>query len=165
MIIDANRLGDFLTEPPKPDIEPIRVWLRRGGTLIYSTGGKFASEVGRRARARLQEYDRAGRAIQIPHSELADDVDKLRDQIVSDDPHVIALARFSGARVLHTHDKKLMEDFGTKDLIDGPRGTVYSSVRNADLLTDSLCRRPARRLGSSARQTPRPRRRPRQRRR
>ena len=46
---------------------------------------------------------------------------------ISDDPHVIALARISGARLLCSNDKDLQQDFGTKNLIDRPRGKVYST--------------------------------------
>ena len=47
----------------------------------------------------------------------------------SDDPHVIALAQVSGARLLYTNDRKLQEDFKNKALIDKPPGKVYSTLR------------------------------------
>ncbi len=43
----------------------------------------------------------------------------------SNDPHVLALAQLSRARLLFTNDKELEQDFGDKALIDGPRGRVY----------------------------------------
>ena len=45
----------------------------------------------------------------------------------SNDPHVIALAQVSGARLLYSNDKKLQQDFKNKDLIDNPRGKVYTT--------------------------------------
>ena len=46
----------------------------------------------------------------------------------SDDPHVIALAQISGARLLYSNDRDLQEDFKCKELIDNPRGKVYSTL-------------------------------------
>lgn len=141
IIIDANRLGDFLAEPRKSDVLPIHDWLRDGGKIIYSTGGKFATEIGGKAKRRFEEYVRRGSADQVPYPEISAAVNELRSKVKSDDPHVIALARHRQVRVLYTHDQDLIDDFKDKRFIDRPRGTVYKGAGNADLLTSSLCRR------------------------
>ena len=51
-------------------------------------------------------------------------------KISSDDPHVIALAQVSGARLLYSNDGDLQKDFKKKRLIDNPRGKVYSTIEN-----------------------------------
>ncbi len=140
IIVDANRLGDFLADPAKPDSTPIRKWLDRGGgRLVYSTGAAFAREVGRRDK--LLAYVRAGKASVIPADRFADGERALRSRtdLHSDDPHVLALARATRARLLYTRDRNLMDDFKRKDLIDRPRGRVYSSAANADLLAKATC--------------------------
>lgn len=48
----------------------------------------------------------------------------------SDDPHVIALAQVSGARLLYSNDGKLQRDFKDRDLINNPGGSVYSTREN-----------------------------------
>lgn len=45
----------------------------------------------------------------------------------SNDLHIIALAQVSGARLLYSNDKRLQQDFKNKELIDKPRGKVYST--------------------------------------
>ena len=40
----------------------------------------------------------------------------------------------------HTSDRNLKDDFKRKDLIDRPRGSVYSGAANADLLAKARCR-------------------------
>ena len=45
----------------------------------------------------------------------------------SDDEHVIALAQVSGARLLYTDDPALQDDFRDRNLINNPRGSVYST--------------------------------------
>lgn len=144
LIVDANRLGKFLADPPNEDALPIRKWLNRrsgSGTLVYSTGGKFESELRGKARRRLADYAQAGKARLVPAARFARDEAELfaSDQLQSDDPHVLALARASGARILYTCDKKLKTDFKNRDLISAPRGKIYSGAANANLLTSSAC--------------------------
>ncbi len=50
----------------------------------------------------------------------------------SNDPHVLALAQVSGARLLYSNDKDLQQDFKNKALINSPRGKVYSTLENKD---------------------------------
>lgn len=141
IIIDANKLGSFLADPPDEDSAPVRKWLDKGGILVYSTGSIFAEEVRGRAKRTLTDYVRAGQAKVIPKGQFMDDESSLsaRRDLRSNDPHVLALARASGARLLYTGDNDLIADFKNKQFIDKPRGKVYSGSANADLLTRSAC--------------------------
>ena len=111
---------------------------------VYSTGSAFAREVGRRTRAKLLTYVRAGKAQVVSADRFADDERSLsaRTDLCSDDPHVLALARWSRVRLLYTGDPGLIADFKNKRLVDSPRGKVYSSAANADLLTRGACAAP-----------------------
>ncbi len=146
LIADASTFGDLLADPATEDAAPIHAWLERGGTLVYSTGGKFGIEVerSRNLKRRLEVYVRAGKARLIPHRRLAEDEASLsnRPDLRSNDPHVLALARESGTRLLFTRDAALMADFKNKTLIDRPRGKVYSGASNRSLLTRSVCKPP-----------------------
>ncbi len=53
----------------------------------------------------------------------------------SDDAHIIALAQISGARLLFSNDRALQQDFKNKELINNPRGKVYSTLRGSDFTT------------------------------
>ena len=150
IIVDTNKLGTFLADPPDDDSRPIHKWLeRRAGSIVYSTGGRFAKEIQGRVRTRLAAYVRAGRAKLIPGSLFADDERDLEahPDLRSDDPHVLALARAAGARLLYTADRNLISDFKDRRFIDGPRGKVYSGAGNAGLLTRSVCASPGLDLG------------------
>ncbi|MDD9962408.1 MAG: hypothetical protein OXU70_09995 [Gammaproteobacteria bacterium] len=142
MIVDANRLGRFLADPPDEDVAPVRNWIESGkGRMVYSTCGQFANEIGGKARQRLGEYYRAGRARLISHEDFAEIEQGLRNdqRLRSDDPHILALARASGARLLFSGDHKLIQDFTSPQIINKPRGKVYSGAGNADLLKRSHC--------------------------
>ena len=51
----------------------------------------------------------------------------------SNDQHVILLAIASGAGLLYSKDKDLHSDFRAPNVIDNPRGRVYSTLRSGDL--------------------------------
>ena len=70
---------------------------------------------------------------------MIDDQNTLQGQIRSDDPHVLALARATGVRLLYTGDADLIADFKDKAFLDRPRGKIYSGAANANLLTKSVC--------------------------
>ena len=144
IIVDANKMGAFLANPVREDVAPIHRWLeKRSGTLVYSTGGNFASEVGAKSRQKLLSYVQAGRARLVDAADFDEDEQRLNDNAAlrSDDAHVLALARFSRARVLFTADGELRDDFKDKRFIDKPRGKIYSGKQNASLLTRSTCQR------------------------
>ncbi len=142
MIVDANRLGIFLSDPVHEDSIPVRRWVdAQGGRIVYSTGGKFAQEVVGKARAKLEAYAQAGKAVLISPKQFEADATDLAPRIRSDDPHVLALARVTGVRLLYTADGDLIDDFKDRSVIN-PKGRVYSRASNANLLTRSVCARP-----------------------
>lgn len=53
----------------------------------------------------------------------------------SNDSHVIALAILSHARLLYSNDKALHDDFKNHQLINNPRGKVYSTNRSTKFAT------------------------------
>jgi hypothetical protein len=55
-------------------------------------------------------------------------------ELKSDDPHIIALAKVSGARLLCSKDQNLHTDFGNRVFIDKPRGNIYQNQSHAKLL-------------------------------
>ena len=143
IIVDTDRQGQFFSDPPHPDARPIHDWIRRKGRLVYSTGGRFASELGEPAKRRLADYFRKGIAKRIPHDGFRDDERHLEEtgNLRSNDAHILALARQSGARLLYTGDHDLMKDFKDRKVLTGPRGRVYSDARNRRLLTRKACPR------------------------
>ena len=142
VIIDANVLGKFLSEPEDEDCNPIYQWLWKGGRIVYSSGGQFKHEIGASARSKLSELASKGNAVFINAQEFQDieaDV-KIGGLCRSNDFHILALARFTRTRVLYTKDRKLIHDFKNKDIIDKPRGRVYTAKSNKNLLNRSMCR-------------------------
>lgn len=137
LIVDANLAGLVFGSPPHPDFVPVLDWLQqRNGCLVV--GGHLAAELSRMEKARrfVVQLQRAGIVRQVP----AEDVAREQTEVAgtglceSNDSHVIALARVSGARTLCTHDKALQRDFRNHHLVAKPRGSVYQRPTHAKLL-------------------------------
>ena len=70
---------------------------------------------------------------------------RARGDCTSDDEHILALARISGARLLFTNDQALQQDFTNRAIIRNPRGKIYPNEGYRDFLNDrrnrNLCGR------------------------
>jgi len=148
LIVDANLAAVVFGDRLLDDFRPLIDWLtntKKNGRLVV--GGHLANElnqinaVQRFVRALLQ----AGRARVIPSAMTDEEVRLIADLCESDDPHVIALARVSGARILCSRDRTLHRDFTNRNLISGPRGHVYQNAEHKHLLRSyghtEACRR------------------------
>jgi len=144
----------FFSNPPDDKLKPVWDWLTepsQNGRLV--TGGKAADELLKMGAPRrfIRALAQAGRLRLIPKAEVeAEQTIVLATELCqSDDPHIIALARVSGARVLCSHDKALHADFSAKPprgknphLVSKPRGKIYQNATHRHLLQHSAaCRR------------------------
>ena len=133
-IVDANVAHEVFGTSPQPAGEKFFEWLNEGiGRLV--AGGKLLEELEKSSadfRRWGQEAQLAGKMRIVNKSEVDARTEQIQSggAIRSDDPHVIALAQVSGARLLYSNDGNLQKDFNNKRLIDGPRGKVYSTSGN-----------------------------------
>ena len=113
-------------------------WLtskNRRGVLVV--GGKLLQELTESPKFKkwFQEAQQAGRARRISDDEVNNETENLRKQRIcqSDDEHVLALARVSGARLLFTNDQDLTRDFKNRQIVPGVPGRVYTTRKNKDI--------------------------------
>jgi hypothetical protein len=147
VIIDVNLAFCIFASAPEADFRPVFEWLHapdKNGCLVF--GGKLSKELSNRIASRryLRALLQAGRAYQIPDATVQSEEQQVTasGHCRSDDPHVVALARVSGARTLCSHDRALHQDFRNSDLISKPRGRVYQNETHAHLLQhDRSCPR------------------------
>jgi PIN domain len=140
IIIDANQATNFFQTPPKSDFEPIWEWVtKKDGCIVF--GGKLSEEltiIGSASRLLRVLYE-AGKAIKIDNS-LIDKEETIIKRLKickSNDTHVIALARASGARIICTGDCNLEYDFKNIKLISKPKGKIYKNKTHKTLLKHS----------------------------
>ena len=131
-ILDANSVHDvFGLSRRSAAGKDFYAHLQRDGMELV-VGGKLLQELSRSGvfREWLKEADRGGHRGRIRN--VAPEEVNARQAVLertvnlrSDDPHVIALAQVSGARLLYTKDRNLREDFGNREILDNPRGRLY----------------------------------------
>jgi hypothetical protein len=157
-IVDANVIGDFFSEKTRRRFSPLLDWLEtKGGCVVF--GGRNKQELARSPRmlTLLAEWKRSGRAREIEEGNVLAEERRITGKCRSDDPHVIALARVSGAQILVLSKDRLLErDFQNPVLVNKPRGRIYKNASHRALLRhDSSCEpgrtRQPRRRGRTAR--------------
>ena len=136
-IVDANVASQvFETGQQSPAGKKFLEWLTKGkGRLVV--GGKLFEELVKGSkgfRDQRRELALAGKMKVVNAGEIKAKTEALQREggCRSDDPHILALAQVSGARLLYSNDSKLQQDFITKKLIDNPRGKVYSRINTTD---------------------------------
>lgn len=126
-IIDANVVGEVFGPNPTEAGKEFRAWIIKGSGRLIS-GGKLREELDRIQSFKKWAF-RAGRTGKIKN--INEEKVKRRmaqiqkESILSDDPHILALAQVSGARLLYSNDTDLHKDFKNKDL-----GFIYSTLRS-----------------------------------
>ena len=139
VIVDANLASAVFSRPPADEMRPVIAWLLKGkGVLIH--GGRLTVELRRLAEVRktLVELRRAGKAIDVEAEDpfaFAKDFAWCKERCRSNDPHLLVIARRSGARTLVTNDKHAMDDFRDRKLVPAPAGRIYQRQEHAKLLT------------------------------
>ena len=131
-IIDANvrdqvfgdsrpKAGEYLFDQLNSDKKNLKLVV--GGKLLTELSNSKAFNIWLRTALRL------GRAQRFPDEEVEVATRELQEQelCTSDDEHVLALAKVSGARLLFTNDRPLQEDFGNPQILRGVRGRVYTT--------------------------------------
>ena len=114
--------------------EAFRDWLmRHRGFLVL--GGRLRTEVtsGVKRKLQIQQLQLGGIVVPIPDAPVNEAETALvaDGSCVSDDEHIIALAKVSGARLLYSKDGDLHSDFTNPRLLS--RGRVYSTMRGPEL--------------------------------
>ena len=152
-ILDANVAYEIFLPDQPPAGKKFLDWLNKGkGTLVV--GGRLYEELSVSGQG-FREWARQALLAQKIRIEDKGAVEARTEALIaaggygSDDPHVLALAQVSGARLLYSNDTALQQDFKDKRLVDRPRGKVYSTLEGTEfgrdkenLLRRTVCRMP-----------------------
>ena len=134
-IIDANIVGEIFNQNRPPAAQKFLDWVNNGPGRIVA-GGWLLVELDKNSAFKEWRIvaERYGKLRRVNSDEVNIRGDQLKDSgsCKSDDPHVVALAQISGARLLYSNDTNLHKDFKAKGLIDNPRGSIYSTIVHKD---------------------------------
>ena len=135
LIVDNNVRDDVFGKGRSPAGKQLFEWLEESRARLVVGGRLYDELAGSRAfrvwsatavkDGRLRVSNRA--EVDLEESSLTQDW-----LGVSDDQHVIALARVSRARVLYTRDEALRTDFRNRELISSPHGRLYPLQESAN---------------------------------
>jgi rRNA-processing protein FCF1 len=138
LIVDTNLINIVLKKHPNVIFGCITKALfdtKSRVTMVY--GGKcYLNELEKCNCLKIaKSLTQAGKAKKIKDTEVDEEEQRVASmQIQSDDPHILALARLSGIRLLCTEDKELMIDFKNTNIIPAPNGSIYSRRGHGHLL-------------------------------
>ena len=118
----------FGANPPKA-ARAFRRWIEKDRRIRLVVGGHLKKELSGKQSVKewLSEGESQGFVQLVDDKEVNTEAARLKNGALceSNDQHVIALARVSGARLLYTDDRTLERDFHNGRLISRPGGTIY----------------------------------------
>ncbi len=135
-IVDANVGHQLFGNKPSEAGAYFLDWLTKGrGKLVVGSGLRQELEKSEKFKRLLLELVRANKAIDIQSREVIEATKALQNEHIckSNDQHVLALAKVSGARLLFTNDRELQIDFKNRQIIDGVQGRVYTTLRSTSV--------------------------------
>lgn len=130
-IIDASCMAIVVGEDRTPAISEFVIWVTaddRNGCIVFG-GSKYRTEMYKVERFKIwaEQLLLAGKAVVVDDKQVDLEEAALieNDDARSDDPHIIALALVSQARLLVSDDNKLKRDFTNVRLLRKPKGKLY----------------------------------------
>ena len=134
-ILDADVVSAVFTRDPEPGAREFKSWVESGSGRL-AVGGRLRRELARNGQFKewLRQALLRGDVRDVPDPLVDEEAAKLasREEPRSNDRHVLALARLSGARLLYSRDRALREDFKNGKLVANPRGKLYPERKGAD---------------------------------
>ncbi|MCY4223365.1 MAG: PIN domain-containing protein [Bacteroidetes bacterium] len=133
-ILDANVVHEVFKNGEDDAGKQFFRWINGGlGRLVI--GGRLTDELSH-ASVNFRQWAKTAIKRGIIRTVRIDQIHQTEKDLIaggntqSNDIHIIALARVSGARLLFSNDTALHKDFRNKDLIDQPRGKVFSTLKS-----------------------------------
>lgn len=150
-IVDADSLPVLATRRSDGDSLFLSWIKRRHGILAFSSTGQYFDEIRKNQAVMelIRRYDQGGQLRKISAEKLANADDQVRHiPRRSNDPHILALALASKARVLCSNDGDLRDDFRDRSILPSMgrrRRILYpfdgNRKRRRDFLNRQRCAR------------------------
>lgn len=134
-IIDANVRHEVFGDNQSPAGKFFLDWLLDKGGARLAVGGKLWVELNSHGKFQRLFAELSRRAKVVKYDDDSINAEAALIDVVcrSDDPHILALARVSGARLLYSNDVDLQIDFKNHRIINDPRGRIYTTLKNNDI--------------------------------
>lgn len=143
IIVDTNVLANVFKQSSAnySHFKPVRDWVIEGKGKIVFGGTKYIEEIKKDYLKFFVQLKKAGKAVFIPSNKVDAEQLIVEGMIVHpdfDDPHLVALLRVSGCKLICSLDARAFPYF-QHSLFFTPaanRPRIYSSLSNSSLLCD-----------------------------
>jgi hypothetical protein len=144
IIIDTNTLSSVFDSKSvhHKDFLPIKEWIiKKKGKIIFG-GTKLRKETPQKYIALYNQLSIVRKIVRIDDKIVDDEVDRVSKMVSHpdfDDPHIVALLRVSGCKLVCTNEHRAIRFF-RHDLFFSPaknKPRIYKSSRNSSLISDS----------------------------
>ena len=151
-ILDNNTRDEVFGNTQTDRGQAFYQWVNSGRGRLVIGGTRLREELGGNRqhpgslnfRKWLPTAIRLGRVAQPDDDAVVDETARALEAsgiCRSDDPHILALAQHTGARLLYTNDQLLGYDLTNRAIIDGVRGKIYPNTDYREFLNDRRNRR------------------------
>lgn len=135
IILDADICHLLFTVPISDDFKPVLIWLlKKDGKLVYGGENKRQLIRIRKVSTLIKELRKSAKAEEIIDVDFEQMRIEAQYSFNSNDAHIIALARKSGARTLCSRDHDLHTDFKNLQLVPPPKGKIYQNRDHVGVL-------------------------------
>lgn len=138
VIVDANCAPSVFSRDPASVFKPVFDAIHNGSVKLVFGGRKLKCEYKKMTAVwtYIKKLDQAGKARLVSDTTVDTEQSHLEANfaLTSNDPHILALARVSSARLLCSHDRALHTDFTNPKIICKPRGSIYQNLSHAHLI-------------------------------
>lgn len=121
-ILDVNCYADYLN-PNNVDMAPLKKWVEGKSKIAYSPTTRMEKELRKHGRMfeLMGRYRTSNRVMKIDLKAVKAKEKYLKKctDLISDDPHIIALALVANVKLLVSKDQKLGRDFTNKSIVGG----------------------------------------------
>lgn len=127
LVIDNNMAGDYLGK--QDYLKPILKYIESGGKIAFNKS--LLEEYPHKLVELAINLKKVGRGILINDETLPA---KIKNKMVSDDPHILAIVANSTTRVVCTKDTNLITDLKNAEFFSKPKCKVYQHEGSASIL-------------------------------
>ncbi len=131
LVIDNNMAGDYIAEHEY--LIPILKYIESGGKMAFNAS--LLKEYPYKLVNLAMNLKKVGRGILIQNEKLPNNI---KNNMTSDDPHILALIANSSTRVVCTKDSNLIDDLKNPLFFNKPRCKVYQHQGSSSVL-DGCC--------------------------
>ena len=151
-ILDNSTRDEVFGDSPTDRGQVFYEWINRGLGRLVIGGTRLREELAGSSRQPGSVHFRRWLPVAIRRGYVTQPDDDLEVDALaraleeqsaceSDDYHVLALAQYTGARLLYSNDQALQRDFGNRQIISGVGGKIYPNTDYREFLNDRRNRR------------------------